>query len=187
MENWFVDIVDTSMRLKKELRISCCLVIWCKRDDGESESGGERGGKKREEGRRDGGKRKRKRRREEGRCKTRRGRRRRDGERKSMHDAPAEIKDMRCDLVQARSFYRAVRGTWQAAHSSCDEGASKHSHQRSRKGKLKEAFFMTYEKSTIKHMFLHVPKGQKSSRFHQASCHNSLTPSLEKEDKTIFA
>jgi hypothetical protein len=56
MENWFVDIVDTSMRLKKELRISCCLVIWCKRDDGESESGGERGGKKREEGRRDGGK-----------------------------------------------------------------------------------------------------------------------------------
>jgi hypothetical protein len=42
-----------------------------------------------------------------------------------MHDALAEMKDMRCDLVQARSFYRAVRGTRQSAHSPCDEEASK--------------------------------------------------------------
>jgi hypothetical protein len=42
-----------------------------------------------------------------------------------MHDALAEITDMRCDLVQAMSFYRAVRGKWQGVHSPCDEEASK--------------------------------------------------------------
>jgi hypothetical protein len=59
------------------------------------------------------------------RCKRCRRTRGRDGERKSMHDALAEMKDMRCDLVQAKSFYRAVRGTWQGVHSPCDEEASK--------------------------------------------------------------
>jgi hypothetical protein len=84
----------------------------------EQEGGGgeERRGRKKGRREEDGGR---------GRCKRPRRTRGRDGERKSMHDAPAEMKDMRCDLVQARSFYRAVRGTRQSAHSPCDEEASK--------------------------------------------------------------